>query len=47
VLDGLVRRAVLADEDRIVREDPDRRQVRERGQADRRTDLVRYIVVFG
>ena len=35
LLDRLVRRAVLADADRVVGEDVDHRQLHERGQADR------------
>ena len=40
LLDGLMRRAVLADTDRIVREDVDHRQLHQRGQADRGTAIV-------
>ena len=36
LLDRLMRRAVFADADRIVREDVDDRQLHERRQADRR-----------
>ena len=40
VLDRLVRRAVFADGDGVVREDVDRRDVHQRGQAQRRTQVV-------
>ena len=40
LLDGLVRRAVLAHADRVVREDVDDRDLHDRGQADRRAAVV-------
>ena len=40
LLDRLMRRAVLADADRIVREDVDDRNLHQRGQPDRRTAVV-------
>ena len=40
MLDGLVRRAVLAEADRVVREDVDDGRVHERAQAQRRAQVV-------